>query len=68
MLIVFLYSATWGVNMFNAELSLNKYGRDRESRRSGKEADRIPNTTDTAGTRMTPALRWAAIRVVSVFQ
>ena len=54
--------------MFNAELSLNKYGRDRESRRSGKEADRIPNTTDTAGTRMTPALRWAAIRVVSVFQ
>ena len=54
------------LNSFSNELSPKRYWRGRRFRQMGEEGDYTPNAT-LSSTRMTPALRQAATRVVLVF-
>ena len=53
------------LNVCNAELSLKRYCRGPKSQEVGEEGDCIYRYTVT--TRMTPALRWAAMRAILMF-
>ena len=52
-------------NLFNAELSPKKFWRGPRSQETGKEGDCTYRYTAT--TRMTPALKWAAMRTILMF-